>query len=86
MADWFTIEKIDSDTFAISEYKHFEEVHSYLLIGARAALLIDTDLGVANIKKRSGSYFKKTDLNKEAVYLTSESFKFIYKKRAILNG
>ena len=37
MADWFTIEKIDSNTFAISEYKHFEEVHSYLLIGARAA-------------------------------------------------
>lgn len=50
MADWFTIEKIDSTTYAISEYKHWEEVHSYLLIGTRSALLIDTGLGVANIK------------------------------------
>ncbi len=50
MADWFTVEKIDSATFAISEYKHWEEVHSYLLIGEQAALLIDTGLGVANIK------------------------------------
>ena len=50
MAGWFTIEKMDSTTYAISEYKHWEEVHSYLLIGTRAALLIDTGLGVANIK------------------------------------
>ena len=50
MTNWFTIEKIDRDTFAIGEYRHFEEVHSYLLIGERAALLIDTGLGVADIK------------------------------------
>ena len=31
MGDWFTVEKIDSDTFAISEYKHWEESHSYLI-------------------------------------------------------
>jgi len=48
--NWFTVEKIDENTFAISEYKHWEETHSYLLLGNEKALLIDTGLGVANIK------------------------------------
>ncbi len=48
--DWFTVEQIDEKTFAISEYKHWEETHSYLLIGNEKALLIDTGLGVENIK------------------------------------
>jgi len=50
MNDWFTIEQIDNSTFAISEYKHWEQVHSCLLIGENAALLIDTGLGIENIK------------------------------------
>ncbi len=50
MADWFTVEAIDNDTFAISEYKHWEETHCYLLCGTEKAILIDTGLGVANIK------------------------------------
>lgn len=50
MKDWFSVEKIDADTFAISEYKHWEETHCYLLIGTNAAVLIDTGLGIANIK------------------------------------
>ena len=50
MKDWFTVEKIDADTFAISEYKHWEETHCYLLIGTDRAVLIDTGLGIANIK------------------------------------
>ena len=50
MKDWFSIEKIDIDTFAISEYRHWEETHCYLLIGTKFAILIDTGLGVANIK------------------------------------
>lgn len=48
---WFTIEEIDDTTFAISEYGHWEKAHSYLLIGSEAALLIDTGLGIGNIKK-----------------------------------
>ena len=48
--DWFTVEKIDNRTFAISEYQHWEETHSYLLVGSEKALLIDTGLGVANVK------------------------------------
>ena len=31
MNDWFAIEKIDNTTFAISEYKHWEESRSYLI-------------------------------------------------------
>ncbi len=51
MENWFTVEHIDSDTYAISEYKHWEETHCYLLQGTRRAVLIDTGLGVGNIKK-----------------------------------
>ena len=46
----FTVERIDADTFAISEEKHWEETHCYLLCGRERALLIDTGLGVANIR------------------------------------
>lgn len=49
--EWFTIERIDNETYAISEYGHWEKVHSYLLIGRNKALLIDTGLGIGNIKK-----------------------------------
>ena len=48
--DWFTIEKKDTNTFVISEYKHWEETHCYLLCGNKQAVLIDTGLGVSNIK------------------------------------
>lgn len=51
MSDWFSVEKIDDTTFVISEYQHWEEPHSYLLLGNHRALLIDTGLGVSNIKK-----------------------------------
>ncbi|GCD11053.1 MBL fold metallo-hydrolase [Clostridium tagluense] len=51
MDEWFTIEEIDDETYAISEYGHWEKVHSYLLIGKTSALLIDTGLGIGNIKK-----------------------------------
>ena len=51
MGDWFTIEQIDSQTFAIIEYKHWEETHCYLLCGQNKAVLIDTGLGVSNIRE-----------------------------------
>ena len=50
MSDWFTVEPIDAQTFAISEYKHWEETHCYLLYGRDRAVLIDTGLGVSDIK------------------------------------
>lgn len=51
MSDWFTVEKIDSQTFVISEYKHWEETHCYLLCGQKSSILIDTVLGVSNIRE-----------------------------------
>ncbi len=51
MEHWFTVEQIDRTTFAISEYQHWEETHCYLLCGDDRAVLIDTGLGVANIKQ-----------------------------------
>lgn len=49
--DWFTVERIDGETFAISEYGHWEQAHSYLFIGGEKAALIDTGLGIGNIRK-----------------------------------
>ncbi len=49
MNDWFTIDKIDKDTYIISEYRHWEETHCYLLNGCDRSLLIDTGLGICNI-------------------------------------
>ena len=50
MDDWFSVERLDGDTFVISEYRHWEETHCYLLCGNERSLLIDTGLGVANIR------------------------------------
>lgn len=49
MNDWFTIDKIDENTYIISEYRHWEETHCYLLNGKNNSLLIDTGLGICNI-------------------------------------
>lgn len=50
MDNWFTIERIDDETYSVGEYKHREEAHSYLLTGKTYSLLIDTGLGVSDIK------------------------------------
>ena len=49
MNDWFTIDKIDTETYIISEYRHWEETHCYLLNGTKHSLMIDTGLGICNI-------------------------------------
>ncbi len=49
MDNWFTIDEIDANTYIISEYRHWEETHCYLLIGNTRSLLIDTGLGISNI-------------------------------------
>ncbi|MFD1177989.1 MBL fold metallo-hydrolase [Paenibacillus puldeungensis] len=48
---WFTVELIDDQTYAISEYGHWEKVHSFLLLGKEKAVLIDTGLGIDHIKR-----------------------------------
>lgn len=49
MKNWFTIDQIDSNSYIISEYRHWEETHCYLLSGTERSLLIDTGLGICNI-------------------------------------
>lgn len=49
MKTWFTTDKIDGDTYMISEYRHPEETHCYLLNGRERSLLIDTGLGISDI-------------------------------------
>ena len=49
MNNWFTIDQIDKESFIISEYRHWEEPHCYLLNGSERSLLIDTGLGIGNI-------------------------------------
>ncbi len=48
---WFTVKKINNYIWAFAEFKHFEEVISYLVIGKKKALLVDTGLGIKDIKK-----------------------------------
>lgn len=47
---WFEVYQIFPDIYAIYENKHFQEVISYLITGSEKALLIDTGLGIGNIK------------------------------------
>ena len=49
MEDWFTVEPLAPDTWVISEYRHWEETHCYLLAGSRRCLLIDTGLGLGDL-------------------------------------
>ena len=41
----------DDTTYVISEHKHYEKTNCYLLLGKQRALLIDSGLGVADIRK-----------------------------------
>ena len=49
MDNWFSIDQVDKETYIISEYRHWEETHCYLLNGSEYSLLIDTGLGICDI-------------------------------------
>ena len=51
MSGWFTVDRPDRDTWILSEYRHWEETHCYLLMGKDRCLLIDTGLGIADISQ-----------------------------------
>lgn len=51
MDDWFTIERISPDTWSVSEYRHWEETHCYLLLGRDRGLVIDTGLGIGDLRR-----------------------------------
>lgn len=48
---WFDVTELEHDTYAISEPGHWERCISYLVVGEQNAALIDTGLGIANIKR-----------------------------------
>ncbi len=52
MDNWFTIDQVDKETYIISEYRHWEETHCYLLNGSEYSLLIDTGLGICDIHEQ----------------------------------
>jgi glyoxylase-like metal-dependent hydrolase (beta-lactamase superfamily II) len=49
--DWFEVYEIKPGVFAIYEPRQFEEVISYLILGSQKALLFDTGMGIASIRK-----------------------------------
>jgi glyoxylase-like metal-dependent hydrolase (beta-lactamase superfamily II) len=48
--DWFEIEELSPGVFAISEPFHHEFVRSHLVLGTERAVLIDTGMGVGDIR------------------------------------
>lgn len=48
--DWFTVESPEAGIFTIEEPLHAEAVKSYLIVGSERAVLIDTGMGVGDIK------------------------------------
>ena len=50
MNEWFETKQIDADTYCISEYRHREQTHCWLLCGTDRAFLIDTGTGIRNIR------------------------------------
>lgn len=48
---WFTIHEPEPDIFIIEEPHHVERVKSHLVVGEENAILIDTGMGVANIRE-----------------------------------
>ena len=60
MGNWFTLDQIDADTHIISEYRHWEETHCYLIEGSKRCLLIDTGLGICNISEEVKKLTDKT--------------------------
>ena len=49
--DWFDVYRVTVDVFAIYEPGHFEEVISYLIPGNERAALIDTGMGIGDMKQ-----------------------------------
>ena len=48
--DWFSVYQIMPNIYAIYEDRHFQEVISYLVIGSEKALMVDSGLGIGNIR------------------------------------
>ena len=49
-APWFEIYQVNEDTFALLEPYHDEEVISFLILGSERAVLLDTGMGIGDIR------------------------------------
>jgi glyoxylase-like metal-dependent hydrolase (beta-lactamase superfamily II) len=47
---WFEAYRVGEGTVALLEARHYEEVISYLILGAERAILFDTGMGIGNIQ------------------------------------
>ncbi len=47
---WFDVYSLPHDVYCIYEGGHFQEVLSYLICGSEKSLLLDTGMGIGNIK------------------------------------
>jgi glyoxylase-like metal-dependent hydrolase (beta-lactamase superfamily II) len=47
---WFEVYRVSPGTFALVEPYHYEEPISYLILGREQAVLLDTGMGVANLR------------------------------------
>jgi len=47
---WFEVYEVGAGTFGLLEPHHYEEVISFLILGADRALLLDSGMGIGNIR------------------------------------
>ena len=50
-SDWFEIYELPNNVYPLYESDHFQEVISFLICGSQRSLLLDTALGIGDIKK-----------------------------------
>lgn len=48
--DWFEVRSFAHDIYGIGEPGHFEDVKSFLVVGDELAMLVDTGMGIADIR------------------------------------
>ena len=85
VTNWFTVDKVNESTYIISEYRHPEQTHCYLLCGDKTALLIDTGLGIGNIYANEILFACKIDPRRRADAITpAEAEALVAASRRIL--
>lgn len=47
---WFAVYRLPGEVYALYEPHHFQDVISYLILGKERALLLDTGMGIGNIR------------------------------------
>jgi len=50
VSDWFEVRTVAQDVHAVMEPAHWEQVISYLIVGRETAVLLDTGMGIADIR------------------------------------